>query len=285
MHIVLGATGHVGSAVAAALLDKGEPVTVVTRDPRRAEPFTRRGAVAAVADVHHAEALRAVLRRGRHAFLLMPPADPATDTVAEERRTVAAIVRAVEGAGLEKVVVQSTYGAQPGEGLGDLGVLYEFERGVAATGVRTSVIRAAYYMSNWDSALGRARDEGIVHTFFPPGFALPMVAAADVGCVAARLLTEEVDHTGVRYLEGPAPYSPADVARAFARALGRDVRAVETPRSEWMGTFQALGFSPAAAASYARMTEITLESAERPEAPERGLTTLTEYVAALVQQR
>jgi uncharacterized protein YbjT (DUF2867 family) len=40
MHVILGATGHVGSAVAMALLDHREPVTVVTRDERRAEPFT-----------------------------------------------------------------------------------------------------------------------------------------------------------------------------------------------------------------------------------------------------
>jgi uncharacterized protein YbjT (DUF2867 family) len=283
MHVILGATGHVGSAVAMALLDRGEPVTVVTRDARRAAPFTRRGAVATIADIHDADALRAALQRGRSAFLLMPPADPSKDTVAEERRAVASIVRAVEGTNLEKVVVQSTYGAQPGEGLGDLGVLYEFERAVAALRVRMSVVRAAYYMSNWDSAVATARDEGVVHTFFPPDFVLPMVAPADLGRVAARLLTE-IDHTGVRYVEGPRTYSAADVAKTLAQALGRDVRAVETPRSEWMAAFKALGFSPVAAASYVRMTAVTLDSVERPESPERGQTTLAEYVAALVRQ-
>jgi hypothetical protein len=40
----------------------------------------------------------------------------------------------------------------------------------------------------------------------------------------------------------------------------------------------------AAAASYARMTAITLDRAERPERPERGHTTLTEYLNALVRQ-
>ena len=35
MHIILGGTGHMGSATARALLDKGEPVTIVTRDPSK----------------------------------------------------------------------------------------------------------------------------------------------------------------------------------------------------------------------------------------------------------
>lgn len=281
MHIIFGATGHVGSAVAQALLERREPVTVVTRDAARAEPFTRRGAVAAVADIHDTEAMRAVLRQGHSALLLMPPADPSTDSVAEERRTVASIARAVAGSTLQKVVVQSTYGAQPGEGIGDLGVLYEFEQAILAHGFPTSIVRAAYYMSNWDAALATARDEGVVHTFLPSDFRLPMVAPEDLGRAAARLLTEDAAHTGVRYVEGPMPYSAADVARAFAQALGRDVRAVDTPRSTWVETFQKLGFSAAAAASYARMTEVTLDRLEQPDAPERGRTTLDEYIARL----
>jgi uncharacterized protein YbjT (DUF2867 family) len=284
MHIILGATGHVGSAVAMALLDQREAVTVVTRDARRAEPFRRRGAVVAVADIHDTDASRAVLQRGSSAFLLMPPADPSTDTVAEERRTVANIVRAIQGTDLKKLVVQSTYGAQPGEGLGDLAVLYELERAVVALGKPTSVVRAAYYMSNWDSALATARDEGVVHTFFPPDLALPMVAPADLGKVAARLLTVESEHTGVRYVEGPTTYSAADVSRALAQVLRREVRTLETPRAQWVATFQALGLSPVAAASYARMTAITVDGAERPEKPERGPTTLGDYVQALARQ-
>jgi uncharacterized protein YbjT (DUF2867 family) len=289
MHIVLGATGHVGSSVATALLDRDEPITVVTRDARRAERFTRRGATVAVADVNDADALGDVLRRGQSAFLLMPSADPATDTVAEERRTVASIVQAVKSAAvagtLEHVVVQSTYGAQPGDGIGDLGVLYEFEQAVKAIGVRASVVRGAYYMSNWDSALDTARNEGVVQTFFPADFLLPMVAPADLGRAAARLLAEERDRVSPHYVEGPAQYTPADVARAFGQALGRDVRTVEIPRSGWEPALRSFGFSPAAATSYARMMGLTLDGPQRPEAPERGATSLSAYVAALVREK
>jgi uncharacterized protein YbjT (DUF2867 family) len=196
---------------------------------------------------------------------------------------VASIVGALDGAGLQKVVLQSTYGAQPGDALGDLGVLYEFEEGLRALGLHTSVLRAAYYMSNWDTALETARGDGEVHTFFPADFALPMVAPADVGRVAARLLADDAGGAAVHYVEGPQPYSAADVASAFAEALARDVRVAEIPRAAWADTFRALGFSPAAATSYARMTEVTLAGPERPAAPERGPTTLTDYVAALVR--
>jgi uncharacterized protein YbjT (DUF2867 family) len=282
MHIILGGTGHVGSAAAATLLRHGEAVTVVTRDAGKAAHLVEQGAEVAEVDVRDVEALRKVLKRGRRAFLLNPPADPSTDTDTRERETVAAITAALEGSGLEKVVAESAYGAQPGEGIGDLSVLYGLEQKLAAQALPASIIRAAYYMSNWDGALETARRDGVVNSFFPADFQMPMVAPRDLGEAAARLLLEPVGQTGIHYVEGPRRYSCADVARAFAEALGRDVRLVSTPRERWVEAYRQLGFSEAAAKAYARMTAATLDEPEEPERPERGKISLENYIAALV---
>lgn len=283
MHIILGADGHVGSAVAHALLNQKQPVTVVLHHAKHEQNWRDQGAQVAVADVHDVAALRQIFRQGQRLFLLNPPAPPATDTVTEERKTVAAMLAAIEGAGLEKIVAQSTYGAQPAERAGDLGVLYEMEQQLAAQPVSTTILRAAYYMSNWDSALPTAQEQGEVHTFYPVDFRLPMVAPHDIGQVAARLLTKPVARTGLYYVEGPATYSPAEVAAAFAAALGRPVVAVETPREQWQPALQNMGFSEKAAESFAKMTALTLAGeGPKPEAPEHGTTTLQQYVAELI---
>ena len=285
MHIILGGTGHVGSALTQVLLDQRQPVTVVTHRPEARAELEAKGAKVAVADIHDSDALRDVLSRGTRAFLLNPNADPSTDTVAEERRTVKSILNAVRGAGLEKVVAQSTGGARPGDGEGDFNVLYELEQGLTELSVPTAVIRGAYYMSNWDTALETARSEGVVHTLYPADFALPMVAPRDLGRVAARLITAPANQTGVHEVEGPERYTPADVAAAFANALGRPVKAIVTPREEWEASYKALGFSDKAAASYATMTAITLDAEfADPSKVERGKTTLQEYITALVSQ-
>jgi hypothetical protein len=62
MFIVMGATGHVGSAVAACLLAQRHLVTVVTRDATRAAAWAQRGAQIAVADLQDVDRLRAVFR-------------------------------------------------------------------------------------------------------------------------------------------------------------------------------------------------------------------------------
>jgi len=128
MHIILGATGHIGSALVQHLLLQDEPVLAVLHDPAKASAWQRQGAQTAVADVHNVKALRQVFQQGHRLFLLNPSAAPATDTATTERQSVASILQALEGSGLEKIVAESTYGAQPGQQLGDLGVLYELEQ-------------------------------------------------------------------------------------------------------------------------------------------------------------
>lgn len=285
MHVILGGTGHVGSAAATALLRQGEAVTVVTRDKARAAHLAGQGAEVAVADVLDVAALREVLKRDQRAFLLNPPADPSTDTDAEERKTVAAIAAALEGSGLEKVVAESTFGAQEGEDVGDLTVLYGLERKLKAQAIPASINRAAYYMSNWDSALETARRDGVINSFFPADFELPMVTPQDLGEAAARRLLEPADETATHYVEGPRRYSAADVAAAFSAALRKNVRVVTVPRERWVETYEKLGFSKAAAQSYARMTEAALDRPMQPENPERGEISLEGYIAALVEGR
>ncbi|RUW45486.1 NmrA family NAD(P)-binding protein [Mesorhizobium sp. M8A.F.Ca.ET.021.01.1.1] len=283
MNIILGGTGRVGSATAATLLRLGEPVTVVTRDEAKAAALTAHGAEVAVADVLDVEALRGVFRRGTRAFLLNPPADPSTDTDAQERRTVAAIAAALDGSGLEKVVAESTYGARAGERTGDLTILHGLEEKLHRQPIAASIIRAAYYMSNWDASLETARRDGVVNTLLPADFELPMVAPRDLGEAAARLLMEPPDKNGLHHVEGPSRYTARDVAAAFGEALGRQVSVVSAPRERWVDAFEDMGFSPEAAQSYARMTEVTVDDTyDPPTRPERGKVTLERYVADLV---
>lgn len=285
MYVILGANGHVGSAVALTLLEQGEPVTVVSRSHEKTDYWEQKGAKVAIADAHDTKALNKVFQKGNRLFLLNPPADPSTDTAAEEQKTMLSIIEALEGSGLKKIVAESTYGAQPGEQIGDLGVLYEMEQRLAKISIPFSVIRAAYYMSNWDMSLQSAEQEGKVHTLYPVNFKLPMVAPHDIGQLAAKLLKEPVENTGLHYIEGPQTYSALDVADAFSRALNKPVEAVETPSENWVETLKTLGFSDKAAKSMANMTAITLnQKTEFTDKPVRGSTSLSDYIFDLVNK-
>lgn len=286
MHIIIGGTGHVGSAAARALLRRGEPVTVVTRNAGHAADLREAGAQVAVADVRDVAALRAILRMGTTALLLNPPAAPFTDTDAVERANAAAIVDALTGSGLRKAVAVSTFGARAGEPCGDLTVLFEFEEKLKAQAVPVAVNRHAYYMSNWTEMLDTVRHRGKLPSFFPADTAIPMVAPSDLGEVAAQRLMEPVDRTDTVYIEGPRRYTPRDVADAFAQALGRPVDVEVIPRPAREQTYLQLGFSPAAARSYACMTGTVLDEQDRwPNDPVRGPTTLEDFICASANRK
>jgi uncharacterized protein YbjT (DUF2867 family) len=283
MYIVVGGTGHVGSSVAQTLLEEGEAVTVITRNSDKADVWRRRGAEVALADVHDVMSVREVFRDGKRAFLLNPNADVSSDTDREERETVRCLLAAIEGSGLEKVVAESTMGAQPGEELGDLNVLYELEVGLKNQPIPASVIRAAYYYSNWDTMVGPVTKDGVLSTMLPADLTLPMVAPQDLGRVAARLLQGPIEQIGIHPVEGPKRYSPNDVAAAFAAALGRAVRVNVIEREDWEDAYRSLGFSDAAARSYARMTALTADGPEYPEDSIRGSIPLETYIGELAR--
>ncbi|BAZ53942.1 NAD-dependent epimerase/dehydratase [Nostoc sp. NIES-4103] len=283
MHIILGGNGHVGCAVAQTLLSLGEPVTIVSRSCASIPEWHKRGAMVEVVDVHNTVELRRVFALGKRLFLLNPPADPATDTDVEERKTLASILEAITNSGLEKIVAESTYGAQPGSQIGDLGVLYEMEQQLAAQSIPFSIIRAAYYMSNWDFSLQSAKQNGVIYTFFPTDFALPMVAPRDIGQLAARLMTEPIENTGLNNIEGPEIYSSLNVAQAFAKVLLKPVKVVETPRDQWIKTMRNMGFSNSAAASFSNMTTLALSTQMPPrDQVTRGVVSLESYITELV---
>src|SRR5690554_3763507 len=104
MYVIVGGTGQVGSATARALLDAGREVTIVTRYKDHGAELKKAGAQIAEVDIRNVDVLRDVFRTGKRAFLLNPPADPSGGTDEEERANVAAILAALDGSALEKVV-------------------------------------------------------------------------------------------------------------------------------------------------------------------------------------
>lgn len=279
-HIILGGTGHIGTALANKLVNARESVMVIGHDPKKAADWTNKGAGFETADILDSGRLRELFSRGKRLFILNPPAPPSTDTVAEETKSMSAILDALEGNKLEKIVAASTYGAQPGNRIGDLGVLYQLEQGLAALQTSLAIIRSAYYMSNWAMVLATVKESGILPTLYPPCFKLPMVAPEDIGDFAAALMQN--NETGLHFMEGPERYSPNDVAAAFSEALDKQVSVASAPEDGWLNTLQKTGFSAQAAEYMINMTKIILQDEYEVTDPHHGHTTLHNYIKKLV---
>jgi uncharacterized protein YbjT (DUF2867 family) len=284
MHIITGGTGRVGSALAEALLRKGEKVTIISRSSKSAKEWMSKGAQIAVADIYDTFTLHEIFKKGKSIFILNPPADPMTDTPLQERKTAGSLVEALKNSNAEKVVVESTLGAQPGYNIGDFGVLYELEQNVAKLSYPYSIIRPAYYMSNWVEQLPAIKENGELISFFPVDLKFPMVAPPDIGELAAHLMMTN-NTSNINSIHGPELYSPRDVAEAFSKALGKKVNVKVIPRDQWKAAYMAMGFSEQGAESYTNMTEISLSAFEKPTDTTgyiKGKIALQEYINRLI---
>lgn len=286
MHIILGATGHIGSVLVKLLAERGEQVTGVTHNRDNVKQIEAVGAKAAVVDVKDTNGLRALFKKGKRLYLLNPSGNFAADALAEEKQSISSILSALKDSPIEKIVAESTYGAQPGDQLGDLDVLYGMEQALAMIPRYVSILRGSYYMSNFDMDLDTARSEGKIYTLFPVDFKITMVAPADIAHFAADLLLEAKENTALHYITGPQDYTPREVANAFSKALGRPVEAVEVERPKWQEFLMKSGFSETSATSMANMTAATLEQGfEVGKTQKRGSTTIEEYIGHLVKSQ
>jgi NAD(P)H dehydrogenase (quinone) len=240
MYAVTGITGKVGGTVAHALLAAGHKVRAVVRDQGKGKPWADKGCEVAVASIGDADALTAAFAGTQGVFLMTPPDFDPEPGFPETKANAIAIEKAIADARPGRVVFLSTVGAQVAEPnlLNNSRMTEAMLRG---SPVPVAFLRAGWFMENaaWDVAAAR---NGVVPSFLQPlDHEIPMVATIDIGRTAAALLTE--DWRGVRIveLEGPRRYSAADIGRAFAAALGHEVRMQPVPRETWEQLFRSQG--------------------------------------------
>jgi uncharacterized protein YbjT (DUF2867 family) len=255
MFVIAGVTGNTGGVVADTLLAQGQKVRVIVRDAAKGEPWKKRGAEVAVAELEDPKGLAAALAGASGAYLLLPPRNAAGDVVAEQRRVADAIAAAVAEANVPHVVLLSSIGAQHEGGTGPIKTLHYAERRLeAATNAKLTFVRAAYFLENW-GAVAAATKGGKLPTFIRPDFAIPMVATRDIGRVAACALAEgpPAKRIDIVELAGPEDWSPNDIARAFAKVVGRDVEPEAAPFEAVVPAFTSFGLSKSVAENFEEM--------------------------------
>jgi uncharacterized protein YbjT (DUF2867 family) len=255
MYAVAGATGKTGGAVAEALLAAGRQVRVITRDSAHAEGWRSRGAEVAESDLRDVSALTDALRGARGAYLLVPTDPSVADIAADQASIVEGICGAIRAAGTPRVVFLSAIGAELPTGTGPISGLHRAEQAlIRIPGTVSFFLRSVYFIDNVAGSLGML-EQNIVPTFLPEKLEVPMVATADVGAAAARLLTGEEAGGAPLYAVGPRDYSYGDVAQVLSHLLDRQITCQRVPFDAMVATLTSLGISTSVAESYREMHE------------------------------
>jgi uncharacterized protein YbjT (DUF2867 family) len=174
-------------------------------------------------------------------FILIPPVfDPKPD-FSEAHSVASALKSAIAAARPGKVVYLSTIGADAKEA----NLLTQhtiIENTLREVSVPITFLRAAWFMENLSWDVAPAQNEGVIPSFLHPlDRAVPMVATADIGKLAAETLQKTWIGKSVVELEGPVRITPYDIAGAFSRLLSRPVKAQAMPRESWESLFLSQG--------------------------------------------
>lgn len=240
MYVITGITGKVGGALAHHLIEAGQPVRAVMRDAGKAAYWADLGCEIALARMEDAQALTEAFRGATGVFIL-PPSDfdPLPDFPAA-RAVITAVSQALQAAAPKKVLCLSTIGAQARE----LNLLTQrtlMEQALSALDLPVTFLRPAWFMENALYDVIAARETGVIHSFLQPlEKAVPMIATADIGALAAQLLQQDWAGRRVVELEGQW-VSPNDIARSLTQILGRDVRVEVVERDTWEALLRAQG--------------------------------------------
>lgn len=243
MFTVMGITGHVGGAVAENLLAAGKQLRGVVRNVSKARAWSERGVELVEANYDDAAGLAKAFAGAEGVFAMIPPDFAPTPDLPDQKRTIAAIHAALEQAKPDKAVFLSSIGSEQPSGLGLITSTHLMEEATRSLGIPVAYLRAGSFMENWMGALDHIRATGEMPFFYAPlERKYPLVATRDIGLAGAQVLQES--WTGERVLEVDGPKGGTDlyeVAAAFGKALGREVKPVQLPEAAWQGVLVAMG--------------------------------------------
>ena len=240
MVFVSGITGKIGGAAAQRLLDAGQEVRALARDPQKAAQWTQKGVEVRAGDLTDAEALASALEGVEGAFLIQPTPIGVSRDFPEARALNASFVAALGQTPPPRLVVLSSVGSEQSSGLGNITQTHLLETELKDLPFPTAWVRAGALLENNLGALERARATGWFDSFLQPtDRSFPMVATADVGAEIARLLIEGWD--GQKIVEVGTMTSPDEIARALTQVLETPVQARPIPRENWKQTLEHMG--------------------------------------------
>ena len=233
MHLIVGASGVLGSRLAGRLLEAGERVRAVSRAPERLSGLASRGAEAVRGDLLDQDWFAAGLRDVERVVIashgLVPPSRRNTPA-AVDGEGARRLIDAAAATGVKQVVYVSVAGAA--QERTDFGrVKRGTERHLAVSGVPWTVVRPSVFPENHALMLmGEPLRAGKAVPFFGRGTAkLNWISAGDVADDIVRALQDATTLGTVRELRGVDHRSRSEVLGILERELGVRARRHHLP--------------------------------------------------------
>jgi uncharacterized protein YbjT (DUF2867 family) len=280
MIVVTAPTGNIGRQVLENIIDGGEPIRVIARDPSSIPSSTRRHVEVVQGSHGDMDVVDEAFEGADSVFWLCPPDSRAESVEAAYVDFTRPAVRALRSRGVKRVVAVSALGrgTTMARNAGYVTASLKMDDLIASTGVSFRELTMPSFMDNILRQVEPIRSQG---TFFSPisgDRKLPLCATRDIAAVAAGLL---LDHSwsgqsSVAVL-GPADLSFNDMGQIMSEVLEKPVRFQQIPFEAYKAGLIQGGMSDAMAQGMVDMAAAKNEGIDNAEPRTPQSTTPTSF--------
>jgi uncharacterized protein YbjT (DUF2867 family) len=225
--LVTGATGQQGGAVARHLLGAGWHIRALSRDPAKpaAQALAAAGAEVVQGDLDDGASIARALAGAYGLFSVQNPQEHGPEV---EIRQGIALADAAQAAGVRHLVYSSGGGAERSSGLPHMESKWAVEQHIRGLSLPTTILRPVFFMENlqWNR---QQIEAGTLSLALRPTTRLQMIAADDIGALAALAFAEPERSIGEAVEIAGDELTMPEAAAVFGKVLGRHVAFIEQP--------------------------------------------------------
>jgi uncharacterized protein YbjT (DUF2867 family) len=246
MIVITAPTGQIGRQVVDNVLNSGEAVRVIARDPSRL-PARVRERVEVVQGSHEDSEVVAKAFAGADTVFWLAPPNPRADSVHGHVLSFAKpLCDAIRSQGVKRVIGVSSLGRGLARNAGQISAIFAMDHLIESTGVDYRSLGMPGFMENMLWQVEPIKRQGTIFYPIAGDLKVPTCATRDIAAVAAELLLDRSwsGQASVPVL-GPEDLSHNDMAQIVSEVLGRPVRFQQIAGEDYKSTLVQHGMTEA----------------------------------------
>jgi uncharacterized protein YbjT (DUF2867 family) len=225
MIVITTPTGQIGHQVLDNVLDSGEPIRVIARDPSRLPWYVRARAEVDEGSHGDIDVVTPAFAGADAVFWLVPPDPRAGSAEGAYVDFTRPACEAFKSQRVKRVVGVSALGRGVARDAGLVSASLAMDDLIASTGVSYRALTMPSFMDNILRQVEPIKNQGLFFSPISGDRKLPTCATRDVAAVAARLLLDRSwSGRGSVPVLGPEDLSFNDMAEIMSEVLGKPVR-------------------------------------------------------------
>lgn len=246
MLVITTPTGQIGHQILDRLLDSGEPIRVIVRDPSRLDPKIRDRVEVIQGSHDDIDVVTKAFAGADCVFWLVPPNPHAESVMGYYLDFTRPMCEAIKSQGVKRVVGVTTLGRGWPKNAGNLSAAMAMDELIESTGVSYRALQMPSFMENLLNQVEAIKSQGMFFMANSADRPLATVATSDIAAAAVKLLLDDFwsGQEGVPVVS-PDELSPNDMAQISSEVLKLPVHFQQVSGKDYKDMMMQYGMTEA----------------------------------------